>query len=76
MAGTGGVYCAGPILRQTAARSALRCARDCTNEAQCVAYSHRSNSQCLLHADFCGSADLVAEARSLYTGCASFPYNA
>ena len=76
MAGTGGVYCPGPVFRQTAARSALRCARDCTSEAQCVAYSLRPNSQCLLHAEFCESADLLAEERSLYTGCVSFPYNA
>ena len=68
MAGTRGLYCTSPGLRQTAARSALLCARDCSNDVQCVAYSQRVDSQCLLHADFCSPANLLADEGSLYTG--------
>ena len=67
MAGKRGVYCASPILRETSARSALQCAGECTCDPKCEAYSQR-NSQCILHADFCSSADLQAEPGSLYVG--------
>ena len=66
--GTGGVYCAGPVLKQTEAPSATQCATECSSDAQCVAYSQRAGSQCLLHVDFCASTDLSAEPGSFYAG--------
>ena len=66
--GTGGVYCPGPVLKQPEAASATQCASECSSDAQCVSYSQRAGSQCLLHADFCASAYLSAEPGSLYAG--------
>ena len=71
MEGTGDKYCVGPVLRQTTAISSVLCADECFHDAQCVAYSQRAGSQCLLHADFCTSDDLLAEQGSLYRGSIS-----
>ena len=65
--GTRGRYCAGAVIREKTATSALLCAADCSSDTMCVAYS-QPNSKCLLHADFCTSADLQHEPGSLYVG--------
>ena len=65
--GTRGAYCAGPVMREKPANSALQCAGECSSDANCVAYSQR-NSKCLLHADFCSSQYLLPEPGSLYVG--------
>ena len=65
--GIRGTYCAGPVIREKAAKSALQCAGACSGDATCVAYSQR-NSKCLLHADFSTSLDILPEAGSLYAG--------
>ena len=66
--GTRDKHCVGPVLKHTTAISSVLCADECFHDAQCVAYSQRAGSQCLLHADFCTSDDLLAEQGSLYRG--------
>ena len=65
--GTRGTYCAGPVIREKSANSALQCAGECSSDATCVAYTQR-NSKCLLHEDFCSTSDLQPEPGSLYAG--------
>ncbi len=65
--GTRGVFCNALVLRKTSALSVIHCAGECNPDAQCVAYSQRG-SQCLLHADFCSSDDLLPETGSFYAG--------
>ena len=60
------VYCSGPVITQTTGSHVGFCAMMCQNTAQCVAFSQRAGSQCLLHAHFCSSQDLVAEQGSSY----------
>ena len=61
------VYCNGTVITQTTGSHAGFCAMMCQNTAQCVAFSQRAGSQCLLHTHFCSSQDLVAEQGSYYT---------
>ena len=68
IAGTEGVYCDGSVLKQTTAYSALACAGECLADVQCVAYNHLPDSRCLLHGNFCNSADLMEDQGSLYSG--------
>ena len=67
--GTWGRYCAGSVIREKTANSALQCAGECSSDTMCVAYSQR---KCLLHADFCTSADLLPEPGSPSTLVSTF----
>ena len=55
------VYCAqndDPLV-ETTALSARHCSMKCLNNAQCVAYSQRTGSQCLLYAEACSASSLL-----------------
>ena len=72
MAGHRGVWCDGSVLKEVAATSALRCAKACSSDVRCVAYSQQQlldgSSRCLLHDDFCAPLDLLTEPTGLYAG--------
>ena len=62
-----GAYCNSSVISETVVwYSTSRCGVRCQETAQCVAFSQRAGSQCLLHAHFCSSQDLVAEQGSSY----------
>ena len=62
------VYCDGPMLRQITVPSAMHCARECNRDNQCLGYSQRTGSTCILHEHICSGADLQVEPESLWAG--------